>query len=341
VSVADLLESTATYQELHVFNEVYCKVGAAQLCGLFCRTTQFNHLLHVLGLRTAIHDTLGVWLPVFIYNPKRRLQTFPVRDQLAMIKTYLQEVQLTAAHILKPCFPVDPTPYSQALPVKQMLCFHGAYGCTERYLQQLFTPQTWPDMHQEVHGALSAGIRAGNVASLRSLMLIVGPIAIKTPELLSVSEVKPLLDTVGVEDLLPVVGSYYIWSHISSGQMLGRVKEALAVLKQWLDQADSMAFRVASWRQMTNHPESKMMPFVGNHAVQNRSQFYRSLERLESCKGLPQYLVELSLIMSTLKTPCLRLELLQYILGLDTRFSASVLRNTIDFSLKCILEHLG
>ena len=70
----------------------------------------------------------------------------------------------------------------------------------------------------------------------------------------------------------------------------------------------------------------------------NRSTFYKALQRVDACTGLLSSLIELSQIVSALQHPCLRLDLLQYILGLDTRYSAQVLRKTVDFALKSLVE---
>ena len=48
---------------------------------LFCRDRQYNHLLHVLGMRTHWKALTGKWLPIVILHPTTGVQPFTARHQ--------------------------------------------------------------------------------------------------------------------------------------------------------------------------------------------------------------------------------------------------------------------
>ena len=84
-------------------------------------------------------------------------------------------------------------------------------------------------------------------------------------------------------------------------------------------------------------------PFLSGKAIKNRSQFLLALNELRELStrrsdGVHDitYLSKLQELVSKLNKPSLRLELLQYVLGLDQRYTKPVLLETATLALKCV-----
>ena len=125
-----------------------------------------------------------------------------------------------------------------------------------------------------------------------------------------------------------------------------------------------MAFRVASWRdqraaqgdlKIAMENDSNFMAFIrlvllvlhatihfntnllrppSNKSISNRKKFAKHLRDVAEVSELDslQFLRIIHSIISQMHSPCLRLELLQYILGLDNRYSGK-LAPVCDFDL--------
>jgi hypothetical protein len=116
---------------------------------------------------------------------------------------------------------------------------------------------------------------------------------------------------------------------------------------RWVEYGEqSVAFRLASWRDqraaeghlaMDSNP--KMMAFVSNKAITNRKLFAQQLRQAASEKGLytdTRFLRTLYDIVNSMHSPALRLELLQYILGLDNRFSVNHVKRSMELAATCM-----
>lgn len=93
-----------------------------------------------------------------------------------------------------------------------------------------------------------------------------------------------------------------------------------------------MAFRVASWRdqraaqgdlKIAMESDSNFMAFISNKSISNRKKFAKHLRDVAEVSEVDslRFLRVIHHIISQMHSPCLRLELLQYILGLDNRYS--------------------
>lgn len=113
----------------------------------------------------------------------------------------------------------------------------------------------------------------------------------------------------------------------------------------------SVAFRLASWRDLRAaegeihtaiDDNSKLMAFMSNKAITNRKRFAQQLRQADSAvvnnasAGPRLFLRKVYEIVKSMHSPCLRLELLQYILGLDNRYSVSHLRRSIELAATCL-----
>ena len=108
-----------------------------------------------------------------------------------------------------------------------------------------------------------------------------------------------------------------------------------------------MSFRLASWRnqsmaqadlKIAMRSDSNMMAFVSHKAVSNRKLFATKLrETVETTdfQGVG-FLQAIHNMLNKMNRPCLRLELLQYILGLDNRYSVAHVGRSVELAATCL-----
>jgi hypothetical protein len=82
----------------------------------------------------------------------------------------------------------------------------------------------------------------------------------------------------------------------------------------------------------------KMMAFVSKKAITNRKLFAQQLRQAASETGFTdtRFLRTLYDIVNSMHSPALRLELLQYILGFDNRFSVNHVKRNMELAATCM-----
>mmetsp|Transcript_16793 Transcript_16793/g.21247 ORF Transcript_16793/g.21247 Transcript_16793/m.21247 type:complete len:159 (+) Transcript_16793:884-1360(+) len=127
-----------------------------------------------------------------------------------------------------------------------------------------------------------------------------------------------------------------------------RAIEAIEAIEEWIDKSEnSVAYRLAHWRDLTaaqgdlkiaTESSSHFMAFVSNKAIHNRKKFAEQLR--ESIKKTNfesiNFLKSIHDMVSTMHSPCLRLELLQFILGLDNRYSVAHVARSVELAATCL-----
>ena len=84
---------------------------------------------------------------------------------------------------------------------------------------------------------------------------------------------------------------------------------------------------------------SKFMAFVTNKSIHNRRKFAQQLRKAAPCGdafttiGFLQRVYD---IVEHMHSPCMRLELLQYKLGLDNRYSIHLIKESIELAATCL-----
>lgn len=81
-----------------------------------------------------------------------------------------------------------------------------------------------------------------------------------------------------------------------------------------------------------------MMAFVSNKAISNRKNFAKKLRQAIDQTDFESvhFLEEIYGIVSQMHSPCLRLELLQYVLGLDNRYSVAHVARSVELAAQCL-----
>mmetsp|Transcript_28253 Transcript_28253/g.32366 ORF Transcript_28253/g.32366 Transcript_28253/m.32366 type:complete len:160 (-) Transcript_28253:26-505(-) len=127
-----------------------------------------------------------------------------------------------------------------------------------------------------------------------------------------------------------------------------RTLEAIKEIEEWIGKSEhSVAYRLAHWRDLTaaqgdlkiaTEESSHFMAFVSNKAIHNRKRFAQQLRDSVSKTNFEsiQFLKSIHDLVSTMHAPCLRLELLQFILGLDNRYSVAHVARSVELAATCL-----
>ena len=119
-------------------------------------------------------------------------------------------------------------------------------------------------------------------------------------------------------------------------------------IDRWCEYAEqSMAFRLASWRdqraaqddlKIAFDKDSSFMAFVSNKAISNRKSFAKQLRDAAKQTDFSdvRFLTAIYEMISKMHSPCLRLELLQFVLGLDNRYSIAHVKRSVELAATCL-----
>jgi len=148
--------------------------------------------------------------------------------------------------------------------------------------------------------------------------------------------------------VLIALGSLIALEDFSSGRMLPRIVAACRELEDWLSHSDSMFYRLGSWRELASHAgpghEATVGAFLTRHSVENRRRFHDELlelEHYEEAHDVMHGMEHLRRLVDHLHHPCLRLELLQNILGLDQRFDVAAVAEVSALALSILTSRPG
>lgn len=150
------------------------------------------------------------------------------------------------------------------------------------------------------------------------------------------------------DGLLAVLGAAQVLKAMQDGGAKKRLQESISAINEWVEHGqNSVAFRLASWRdqhaaqadlKIAVENDSSFMAFVSNKAVTNRKAFAGKLKTVVSETDFEsvKFLEAIHEIVSLMHSPCLRLELLQFVLGLDNRFSVAHLARSVELAATCL-----
>ena len=115
---------------------------------------------------------------------------------------------------------------------------------------------------------------------------------------------------------------------------------------RWVRQGEeSVAFRLASWREqraeqadsnLAMSKDSKFLAFITTKSVTNRRRFAQQLRRAIDEFTCIHFLQGMYEIVKAMHSPCMRLELLQFMLGLDNRYSVHLIQESIELAATCL-----
>jgi len=150
------------------------------------------------------------------------------------------------------------------------------------------------------------------------------------------------------DGLLAVLGAAQVLKSMQDGGAEKRVEETVLAIEEWVEKGEqSVAFRLASWRdqraaqgdlKIAMDNDSNFMTFISNKAIANRKKFAKQLRDAATATDFEslRFLQSLHALVASMHSPCLRLELLQYILGLDNRYSVAHVARSIELAATCM-----
>mmetsp|Transcript_4854 Transcript_4854/g.15266 ORF Transcript_4854/g.15266 Transcript_4854/m.15266 type:complete len:615 (-) Transcript_4854:92-1936(-) len=148
-------------------------------------------------------------------------------------------------------------------------------------------------------------------------------------------------------NVLVPVGAAIALEEFASGHMLPRIRAACQKLEAWLHDSTSVLFRLKSWHELHAHHVASESPdiksFVTHHAIANRRQFYNALLELkefEKDHDVLHGMAKLAALVNELHHPCMRLQLLQEILGLDERYDLETVTRVASLALQVVNDAL-
>uniref|UniRef100_A0A6T6EW29 Uncharacterized protein n=1 Tax=Craspedostauros australis TaxID=1486917 RepID=A0A6T6EW29_9STRA len=150
------------------------------------------------------------------------------------------------------------------------------------------------------------------------------------------------------DGLLAVLGAAQVLKAMKDGSAQKRADETIVSIEEWIEHGEqSMAFRLASWRdqraaqgdlRIATEKDSNFMAFVSNKAISNRKAFATQLKDAVANTDFKdvRFLHAILQILGQMHSPCLRLELLQYVLGLDNRYSVAHVKRSVELAATCL-----
>lgn len=168
--------------------------------------------------------------------------------------------------------------------------------------------------------------------------------------------VPPPLDTdrlrsaTNSDGLLAVLGAAQVLKVMKTGVAKERAQEVVGAVEEWVDYGEqSMAFRISSWYdqkisqgdlKIATDSDTKFMAFVSNKAITNRRKFANQLKTAIDNTDFEnvRFLLAIHKLLTSMHSPCLRLELLQYTLGLDNRYSVLHVQRSVELAVSCLSQ---
>jgi hypothetical protein len=156
------------------------------------------------------------------------------------------------------------------------------------------------------------------------------------------------------DGLLAVLGAAQVLKSMQDGSAKHRTLEAVSAIEEWVTYGEqNMAFRISSWYdqraaqgdlKIATEDKTSFLAFVSNKAITNRKSFAQKLRSAVSSTDFTDihFLRGIYEILGHMHSPCLRLELLQYVLGLDNRYSVAHVARSVELAATCLgisMEH--
>ena len=322
---------TRASTEVAPYNEVLAPVTREAVVAVFARTTRPDHLLLAMAARDLLAVASDTALPLLVLDAGGGADAVEfTADQQAGLLAKLCEA--------KPSFCLRPHADVPALrhapgPLDAQLVAHGAYGLADDVLHALL--RSAPAPARAARDALAHAVRADNAEAARAVAGVVGA---ELSTFAADAACAPGPVRHASDRCLVASGAVAALIACASGALAKRSRDAVALLDAWLEKADqSLAFRLAAYRDASKTAGDKegslhapqLTAFAGGRALANRRAFRDRLASLARSDGsavdaAPAKLAELAALASSFHRPSLRLELLQFVLGLEDAAAWSV-----------------
>lgn len=302
------------------YNEVLARGARSAVVAVFARTRQAQHLLLAMAVRDLLGRGAESRLPILVLDASGSDE--PAELTLAAQAGLLRRVAAAdddrsfavhrSAPVLRDLGPFD-------LARSDLLRVHGRVGLGDAALRAALRDDD--GRRDGAYQALDMALRAGNAGAAKAVALAVGAdLAGLLPSRPADVALPAPAGDLG-DDCLRAAGAVTALGALAGGRLARRATDAVRLLDDWLERAESsFAFRISSYRDASAkaNATTQFTAFAGRKAVSNRRAFRDALAPLAEESGdVRKGLAALSSLVAACRTPNLRLELLQFVLGLD------------------------
>lgn len=345
--------------------------GVGLPVALFVRTATYGHLMALLRNRSRWRHHNLANVPLLLIDPVVgcRILTEELQQELwkcaaNQLNPFRSSKNLGGSiqQKMEELFEFDETIQNHLTP-HELASLAGGFGATDQcvvsLLQQVLLEHNVSGLQEVVHEGLAAAVRAGDYHTSRQLLLLYSLVATTPPPQRTRNSPQhrpppPPLDTsrlrsaTNSDGLLAVLGAAQVLRAMQDGSAQRRVQEAVDAITEWVKYGEhSLAFRISSWYdqraaqdelKIATDMDSRFMAFVSTKAVTNRKLFAAQLREAVSRTDFTnvRFLRTLEEILRRMHAPCLRLELLQYVLGLDNRYSVAHVMRSVELAMNCL-----
>lgn len=324
------------------YNEVFAPLKIEGVVAVFARTTQVSHLLLAMGARDLLQRLTDrkIGLLVVDASGTQRPRVVSVAAQAEIVRRVAES---SSFHSTTP-LAVDTRSYG--LDSDASLAFHAAHSLTDDALKEALACDRLVDVGRRAELAVRAAIapERNNPAAAEAVVRVFAAFVLDKPPTRDVTVFQLPAPEVIDDDCLRAAGAFACLAALVSGRLAWAAQEALDLLDDWLHRAEaSLAFRVSSWRDASRHNDgASFAAFAGKKAIQNRAAFRDKLANLapkrDNDESHDHALGHLTALVVSCHAPCLRLELLQFLIGLDARWGRDLLLHTCELARDALAD---
>ncbi|GMH87205.1 hypothetical protein TrST_g6238 [Triparma strigata] len=342
-------------------NEVYVQIGGSdgdashdslrhgigEPIGLFTRGRTFFHFVALLRARMRFPDPPS--LPLYYIDHEHGVRAINGRLYFELLKSLANDVEPW-----KPQRDSETNMLlfdeltSEHLTLSECAALAGGYGVDNSSVASMFSSLKPEKARSIAIEALLSSVRASNSRAAEQIL---------TQYYLSGYDLA--LDTASLRrrcrdrGTLVVLGATEIIKNLQTGTSQSKMMDAASSLEEWCKDGakKGMSFRLQSWRQLrksakeggsaptsTKASSSRMAAFLSHEAIQKRHKFAVSLQRAAREVGVKESLLKLDVIVNKMNKPCLRLEILQYILSLESKYSLKMVQNALGMAIRLVAD---
>lgn len=151
---------------------------------------------------------------------------------------------------------------------------------------------------------------------------------------------KSLMARAGDREVRTAIGACMALEFFHSGRSGQKIAKGIKLFQEWLAAATSLRFRLKSHTE-EGRSWTELGDFINDRIFQNRKHFLDTLHSLQAISDHLEFFKALQELVALLLHPCLRLQVLQSILGLDPSYSRDMIADVVALVYEIVREMHG